>query len=163
MFCAKTCTREPRVESTIAVSAVNAGQLATSTPSDVETRGSRAWMKSSASATVLFIFQLPAISGVLLLTPASISRGPLSEDVYPWQSPALDQFKCSAAAGRDVRHLLREPELLDGRRRVTAADDRHPGRGRERFRHRPRACGERVELERAHRAIPEHGPRLRDP
>ena len=33
MFCANTSTREPRVESTIACSAVNGTQIATSTPS----------------------------------------------------------------------------------------------------------------------------------
>jgi hypothetical protein len=40
--------------------------MATSTPSALETRGSSAWMNCSASATVLCIFQLPAINGVRL-------------------------------------------------------------------------------------------------
>ena len=44
MFCAKTSTRDPRVESTIACSAVNGTQIATSTPSIEDTRGSSAWM-----------------------------------------------------------------------------------------------------------------------
>ena len=52
------------MESTTACRSVNGTQTATSTPSAVETRGSRAWMKASASAIVLFIFQLPAMNGV---------------------------------------------------------------------------------------------------
>ena len=68
MFCANTCTREPRVESTIACSAVYGGQIATSTPSAVATCGSSAAMNASASAIVLCIFQLPAMNGVRLMT-----------------------------------------------------------------------------------------------
>ncbi len=64
MFCAKTSTREPRVESIIACRSVNGTQIATSTPSIDDTRGSSAAMYSSASATVLCIFQLPAMNGV---------------------------------------------------------------------------------------------------
>ena len=64
MFCAYTSTREPRAESTIARRSVNGTQIATSTPSTAETRGSSAWMYCSACASVLCIFQLPAISGM---------------------------------------------------------------------------------------------------
>ena len=44
MFCAKTSTREPRVESIIACRSVNGTQIAMSTPSAAYTRGSSAWM-----------------------------------------------------------------------------------------------------------------------
>src|SRR5580692_1085164 len=64
MFCAYTSTRDPRALSTIARRSVNGTQIATSTPSTAETRGSSAWMCSSACSCVLYIFQLPAISGV---------------------------------------------------------------------------------------------------
>ena len=44
MFCAYTSTREPRALSTIARRSVNGTQIATSTPSIDDTRGSSAWM-----------------------------------------------------------------------------------------------------------------------
>ena len=65
MFCAYTCTREPRVESTIACRSVNGTQIATSTPSEDDTSGSSPEMNISACDWVLNIFQLPAMNGVL--------------------------------------------------------------------------------------------------
>ena len=44
MFCANTSTREPRALSTIAPRSVKGTQIATSTPSSADTRGSSAWM-----------------------------------------------------------------------------------------------------------------------
>ncbi len=64
MFWAYTSTRDPRALSTIARRSVNGTQIAMSTPLTEDTRGSSAWMYSSACASVLCIFQLPAISGV---------------------------------------------------------------------------------------------------
>ena len=66
MFCAYTWTLEPRAESTIACSAVNGGQITTSTSPTAPTFGSSAWMYASASATVLFSFQLAAMKGLRL-------------------------------------------------------------------------------------------------
>ena len=65
MFCAKTSTREPRVESTIACSAVNgdADRDVDAVDGDDAAAAAPA-MYSSASATVLCIFQLPAMNGV---------------------------------------------------------------------------------------------------
>ena len=71
IVCAKTWTSEPRAESTIACSARNGAAIAMSTPSKVATFGSSAWMNASASAIVLFIFQLPAMNGV-----RSLMKGP---------------------------------------------------------------------------------------
>ena len=44
IVCAKICTRDPRVESTSACSEVNGAQTATSTPAELDTRGSSPWM-----------------------------------------------------------------------------------------------------------------------
>ena len=52
------------MESTTACRSVNGTHTATSIPSAVDTRGSRPAMNASASAIVLFIFQLPAMNGV---------------------------------------------------------------------------------------------------
>ena len=76
------------MESTTACRSVNGTQTATSTPSAVETRGSRAWMKASASAIVLFIFQLPAMNGVRDIyertsTPGSVLPSMSSSDAPP--------------------------------------------------------------------------------
>ena len=50
------------------------------------------------------------------------------------------------------------PNCVQGRRRVAAADDRRrAGRARHGLGHRARAGRERLELEGAHRAVPEHG------
>src|SRR5260370_8920290 len=75
MVWANTSTREPRVDSTIGPNAVNGGQMATSTPLTVDKRGSSAAAKLSASATVLYIFQLPAISGVRLIAAPPLRAG----------------------------------------------------------------------------------------
>ncbi len=63
MFWAYSSTREPRAESTIARRSVKGTQRATSTPETAASSGSSAWMYRSACASVLYIFQLPAISG----------------------------------------------------------------------------------------------------
>src|SRR5580658_3723834 len=121
MFCAKTATCEPRALSIIGVSAVNGGQIATSTPSRLDTRGSSPWINCSASATVLFIFQFPAISGVRLTAFPSAERDDAG------QLAPLDQLERRAAAGREVRHAVCEAELRERRGRVAAADDRRAG------------------------------------
>ena len=125
------------MESTIASSAVNGGQIATSTPSTSETRGSSPAMNSSASATVLCIFQLPAISGVRPLMNSP--RGP-----PPRQLPCPRSARTSSAAlhprSTGASHdLCRSRTGLQRRRRVAAADDGDPRRVGDRLR-RPSAC-----------------------
>ena len=73
------------------------------------------------------------------------------------QLAALEQLQRGAAAGREPVDAVRQPELGERRRRVAAA---HHGRARRvghRLGHGAGAGGERLELEGAHRAVPEHG------
>src|ERR1700683_5222606 len=92
MFCAYTSTREPRALSTIALRSVNGTQIATSTPSSADTRGSNAWMYSSACSCVLYIFQFPATSGVRVVSGvggiAGAGAPPLTLNRPPRRLPA---------------------------------------------------------------------------
>src|SRR3954451_4855751 len=149
MFCAYTVTPEPRVESTIACNAVNGTQMATSAVA-ADTRGSRPWMYSSASAIVLYIFQLPAISGVRAASA--------TENLHSGEGLPLDQLWRRAAARGEMVDLVGETELGERSRAVAAAHDRRPRRCGDRLGDRPGARRERLQLERAHRPIPEYRP-----
>ena len=93
---------------------------------------------------------------------ALTARRPVLEDGDPGQLATLEELERGAAAGADVGHPVGEALLLDGRDRVAAADDdgragvghvgQEPG-------HRPRALGERRDLEDAERSVPEDGLR----
>src|SRR5439155_4657807 len=156
MFCANTAT--PRAASRAAASAVNGAQTATSTPS----RGRTAARNSRASACVLCIFQLPAMSGmrvtrappcVLALEPASSGISLERDDTG--QLATLDELERRSAAGRDVIDAVLEPEPGQRGDAVAAAHDRRRAGARDGFGHRARARGEGLELEGAHRAVPE--------
>src|SRR3954447_6078818 len=154
MFWASTWTSEPPSASTVAASAVKGAQSASSTPLPMGSRASRRCTYSRASAEVLYIFQLPAM---YCRRPSGIV-----ERLHAGQALALEQLERGAAAGREVVHLVPEAEAHQRRRRVAAADDRGAPRARHRLRHRARAGGERLHLEGAHRAVPEHRARARD-
>ena len=104
----------------------NGGQIATSTPSTEDTRGSSAWMNSSASATVLYIFQLPAMNGVReepahasASTPGSVLPSISSSDA----PPPVERWVTWSA----------RPKLVQRRGRVAAADDGRARRRRDRL------------------------------
>src|SRR5918994_1927450 len=123
-------------------------------------RGSSAAVYSSASLTVLFIFQFAAIIGrrAMISSPVLFVR----QDCYAGQFLAFYVLQRSPAAGRDVAHLVFERELVDGCDGVSAADHaRRPALG-DGPGHALRALREGVDLEDAHRAVPEDGARARD-
>src|SRR4051794_72366 len=153
MFWASTWTSEPPSASTVAASAVKGAQSASSTPLPMGSRASRRCTYSRASAEVLYIFQLPAMycrraSGIV-------------ERLHAGERLALEQLERRAAAGREVAHLAGEAKAHERGRGIAAADDRRAARARHRLRHRARARCERLYLEGAHRAVPEHGARAR--
>src|SRR6478672_11898005 len=81
------------------------------------------------------------------------------ESRHPRQLLPAEKLERRAAAGRDVRHLVRNTRLRDGGDGITAADDcraLHCGDG---LRDADRAGGELVDLEDAHRAVPDDGLR----
>ena len=71
---------------------------------------------------------------------------------------ALEELERRAAAGRDPRDPVGEPELVERAYRVAAADDRVPVTAATASRHGLRALREARPLEDAHRAVPEDGP-----
>ena len=153
MFCAKTSTREPRVESTIACRSVNGTQIATSTPSIEDTRGSSAWMYSSASSTVLCIFQLPAMNGVRATTQSTSRPGSfLPSSSCSEAPPPVDMCviwssspNCASAAA-----LSPPPTTVTASVAATASATARV----------PASNG--FELERAHRPVPEDRAGRRD-
>ena len=75
---------------------------------------------------------------------------------------ALEKLEAGAPSGRDVAHLLRDARLLNGRDRVSAADDRAAtlgGNFGERVRNADRARGKGVEFEHTHGAVPHNRQR----
>src|ERR687898_616507 len=76
-------------------------------------RGSRAAVYSSASLTVLFIFQFAAIIGrrAMISSPVLFVR----QDCYAGQFLAFYVLQRSPAAGRDVAHLARRDAVHSDR------------------------------------------------
>ena len=149
MFWAKTCTREPRVESTIASSARNDGQIATSTPSAVETRGSRACDE-----------RLGLGHGLVHLPVAGDERSPRAHASASTPGSGLPSISSSAAPPPVERWvtLSASPNWVSAAAESPPPTTVVPGRRGHRLGHGAGAGGERLELERAHRAVPEHGP-----
>ena len=93
----------------------NGGEMPTVTPLNVGSSRSRSAI-SIASSSVVFIFQLPRTRRrASLLSPQRFDAG---------QSAAFHELERRAATGRDVRYLIGDSGLFDGRDRVAAADDR---------------------------------------
>src|SRR5215213_5979205 len=111
-------------------------------------RGSSASTNSAASATVLFIFQLAAMYGVL----------GIYESLHSGQLLSLQQLQGCSSSGRKPIDLAVEAELADRGDRVAAADHRRARRRRDRLGDGLGAGRERFQLEGAHRAVPEHRP-----
>src|SRR3954469_3148312 len=150
MFCASTFTSEPPRPSRVAASAVNGGQIATSTPLPSGSRASSFCVYSRASAVVLNIFQLPAMYG--RLWSGVIQR------LHSRELLALQQLERSSATGRQMCNAIGEAELGKSRGGIAPAHDRRARRLRDGLRHTARAGRERLHLERAHRPVPEDSP-----
>ena len=114
-------------------------------------------MKSAVSASVLFIFQLAASSGVRSRRQASGSAS------TPGSSSPSMKVEGGAAAGREPVHVVAEPELDHRRGRVAAADHGVALGVGDGLGDRPGPGRERRQLERAHRAVPEDRAAAGDP
>ena len=115
-FCAPSPTALPASASRTAHSAVNGGAITASTAASGSGSSRSAATNARACAIVLFIFQLPTMSGLRCGVHAARARDAR-------QRLAFEELERRAAAGRDVRHRVGEPERVRGRRRVAAADD----------------------------------------
>src|SRR5215218_2916018 len=153
IVCANTAIPLPASFSTETSSAVKGTQSATS----AGRRGSSGTSSSSrsqyaaASARVPHIFQLAAMNGLRIV-----------QGVEAGQLLALEQLERRSAAGREVVDVGVEPEPGERGGGVAASDDGPAGRSGDRLGEGARAVCEGVQLERAHRAVPEHGPRPSD-
>src|SRR5262249_43766322 len=114
--CAASAMLDPSSRRPTGWSAVNGGATAMSTSRTVPS-----WLRSSpqsasASATVLWSFQLPQTKRRLAMS--------LLQRRDPGQLLALEELERRAAAGRDVGHSLGDPGGVHRGHRVSAADDR---------------------------------------
>src|SRR3989449_11511470 len=97
-------------------SAVNGGQMTMSTSLTLNSSRFKPFTRSSASATVLFIFQLPAIMSLRFLFIVAGRRFRCSAPSFVCQCRdarqhfAFEKFQACAAAGADERHLLGRSE-----------------------------------------------------
>ena len=136
-----------------ACSAVNGAQIATSTPSARETRGSSACDELLGLRDRLV--HLPVARDERgarhhdsrTSTPGSVLPSISSSDA----PPPVERWSTRSAS----------PNCAQRRGAVAAADDRRARRRRDRLGDRARAGRERLELERAHRAVPEDACRRR--
>src|SRR6476620_8395621 len=111
MFCAATLTAVPYRRSTTAVSAVNGAQITTS-DCVAAICGSSASTNSPASATVLCIFQLAAMYGVL-----GIAQG-----LHARQLLSLQELQGCSSSSREPVNFVGKAELLQRCNRVAASD-----------------------------------------
>src|SRR5581483_3175434 len=138
-FWAATTTGDPPHRSITTGSAVNGGQIATSTPVRPAACGRKASRNSRACPRVLFIFQFAATRGV---------RSGIIERLHPRQVSPLHELQRGATAGREPIDFVGEAEARERRRRVTSANDREARCARHRLRDPARPGGERLQLER---------------
>src|ERR1019366_6133095 len=178
MFWAPSLTREPSTASETDSSAVNGGHTTMSTSDCLPAAWTISSARATASADVLFIFQLPAMSFFRVMVGVPFgAAGSGFEERDARKDLALQVLEAGAAARRAVGDLVRHLELRGRGGRVAAADDRGGAVGRglgDRLGHRPRRPRELVELEDARGAVPddrlrpaygrvEEGDRLRAP
>src|SRR4051812_14408930 len=109
MFCAATITSLSAVRAATVCRAVNGGQIRIST-SEVPKPGRNASRNASASALVLFIFQLAATRNLRNAAGLFIS---VVERLYAGRLLSLEQLERRAAAGRDVGDGVGQAEAGD--------------------------------------------------
>src|SRR5438552_7534390 len=102
--------------------AVNGGAMTISTSPTSFTRLRNSLVKTTASWTVLNIFQLPAMNGVLITHPTLFVR----ERRHPRQRSAAEELERRSPAGRDMGDSVGDARLLDRRNRIAAPDNRRP-------------------------------------
>src|SRR3954453_16290121 len=114
--------------------------------------------RAIASRWLRFIFQLPAMSGMRAIALLLQRR-------QPRELLALEVLQARAATGGDVAEpRLVDAQLPDRSRGVAAADHGERVReGRDRLGDPARAGCERLDLEHAHGAVPEHRLRAAEP
>src|SRR5882762_4275538 len=131
-------TLEPFAASTAVEIAVNGGATTMSQCFTFETSGRKEEKNVRVSASVLYIFQLPAITRRRMTRPPRIRRTGrkacptrAKEFVYSFVGESFDagefasaeKLEGSAASGRDMGNLVGNTGLVDGGNRIAASDD----------------------------------------
>ena len=155
MFCAATRTRLWKQCSTAVFSEVKGGQMTTSGPPD--SGHPRQELVEEALGLLGRLVHLP-VGGEIAPYGQASCRASTSG-----QLSALHQLERGATAGREPVDRVGQSELLQRRHGIAAADHRVTRRGRDRLGDGSRAAREGLELEGAHRPVPEDGPGPRDP
>src|SRR6267378_623693 len=155
--------------------AVKGGATIMSQCLEFATNGVKAEKNARVSASVLYIFQLPAITGRRMTRPPRIRRTGrnacptrakesvcsfVGEGFDAGEFASAEKLEGSAAAGRDMGDLVGNTGLLDGGNRIAASDDGSSTGARgsgDRFGDLERTFCERGHFEYAHRAVPHDG------
>src|SRR5579859_1647255 len=122
MFWAPRRMFESRMALETSARAVKGGQTTMSTSLTLASSILSPRTRSKASATVLFIFQLPAIMSFRSLFIASLGL-PVAESGHTGQDLALEEFETGAATGAHESHFVTELGFVESLHAVTAADD----------------------------------------
>src|SRR3954451_16619599 len=103
IFCAPTRMFEPLTASTAAVRSVKGGQITISQCSDLSTSGRNFSKNAVVSAGVLYIFQLPAMTGFLIVVA-----------VKNWRRPGGSLRNSQPPSGRyrRAKHAPRDPRRV---------------------------------------------------
>src|ERR1700716_4194230 len=127
-----------RTASATACTAVNGGATTISTSAASFTALRSSFTNRTASCTVLYIFQLPAMNGIRMGQVGLVATTQLCLILQrgdSGQRVAGQELERRAAARRNVRDPVGDAGLLHGGNRVAAADDRRALHVRDRARH----------------------------
>src|SRR5688500_15855779 len=169
MFCAPNRRFESRTALETSLSAVKGGQMTMSISLMLPSSRLRSSISASASATVLFIFQLPATINLRCFSmkkETAAARLLVLELDHAGQRLPLEEFKARPAARAHKSPRVAQVALIEGLDAVAPADDADgalvPGHVGYRARDGKRAFGKTGVLEHSHRAVPEDRPGFRN-
>src|SRR5882724_3329047 len=165
----------PFAKSAAAEMAVKGGATMMSQCLEFATSGVKAEKNARVSASVLYIFQLPAITRRRIRRPPRTKRTGrnacptraresacsfVGEGFDAGELASAEKFEGCAAAGRDVGDFVREAGLMNGCDRIAASDDgggAAAGGSGDGFGNFERAFRERGHFEYAHGTVPYDG------
>src|SRR5437867_658139 len=156
MFCAPSRMLVLSTALETSLSAVNGGQTTISTSLMLTSSRLRPVTRSSASATVLFIFQLPAM--ISLRDLSTSQRLWVVQRRHAGQFLPFQKFQAGAAAGAHESDPVGQPGQVQRLDAVATADDALGAflrRVRHGARHGERAFGETLVFEHAHGPVPQ--------
>src|SRR5690606_15125155 len=122
----------------------------TSTPARIIRASVSAELEAGPSVATIFVARAEGLS-----TGSGALCGALLQDSDRGERLAFQELEEGAAAGRDIPNLVCDAVLRDRRQRITTPGNGESRRRGDGPRQRLRAAREGVELEHAHRAVPD--------